>query len=585
MEEQKKETQKHPLREGAFCGSLPRQQRKQTERRFRLFLIPVFLGTFFCLWYIHAASCDVIYSDYIRLIDAYLPDVGNLKKLLTPDVLTRIPASFLQRLLNVRLFSFSVTFDRLCGIFGLFLCGTALARYASERRMGFCVYLSVTALLFSLNKWEILLNGTAWAHVVSFGLFFWNYVLLDRIAQGTDPGFCPQQETAPQIIPPQTGFRLKEALQFQNGLRRRALLLCAFPFFLLLFAGEYIGAYSGTMLLCYGFLMIQEKNGGEKRRTKWRSREGRAEAGGAGKARSTGCSRFSLYLAGFLCTLAALFLYLLSRHFAVWEHAGATELSFFEAVPAEPWFLPRFFLKTFAGAVLGQETIASLLERGILGDGGVLLLGFLVLLSYLLAFLLYWKERLYQKSIFPLLLLLSGMANHVLVTASRWIFLREDYALSSRYGAQFMVGLIGILLTFGLWLRERKRDSYGLEEFLQGSVQIGQEKAAVEQRKLQGRSEGNRENPWNVRICKGILMGFCILFLAGNCYTTLEEIRKAPYREQNYEELSLTVRDYQSVPEELLRTRLEWNKSSETMYRALDILRENRLNVFRDTAF
>ncbi|MBO6307310.1 MAG: hypothetical protein J6N70_00440, partial [Oribacterium sp.] len=40
-------------------------------------LLP-FLGTIFLLWYIKGASIDVVYSDYIRLINSYLPD--TLKK-------------------------------------------------------------------------------------------------------------------------------------------------------------------------------------------------------------------------------------------------------------------------------------------------------------------------------------------------------------------------------------------------------------------------------------------------------------------------------------------------------------------------
>ncbi len=36
-------------------------------------------------------------------------------------------------------------------------------------------------VMFSLNKWEMLYNGTGWAHFLAFGLFFWNYALLDRV--------------------------------------------------------------------------------------------------------------------------------------------------------------------------------------------------------------------------------------------------------------------------------------------------------------------------------------------------------------------------------------------------------------------
>ena len=98
-------------------------KRRQSAQLFALCLLPVLLGTFFSLWYISNAACDVVYTDYIRLIDSYLPDVTDPAKFFVPDILTRIPASFLQRLINVEVFGFSVTFDRICTVLGLALCG------------------------------------------------------------------------------------------------------------------------------------------------------------------------------------------------------------------------------------------------------------------------------------------------------------------------------------------------------------------------------------------------------------------------------------------------------------------------------
>ena len=46
------------------------------------------------------------------------------------------------------------------------------------------------------------------------------------------------------------------------------------------------------------------------------------------------------------------------------------------------------------------------------------------------------------------------VGDRVVVTASRWIFLNDSYGLSSRYGAQFMVGVIGILLTLAICVKE-----------------------------------------------------------------------------------------------------------------------------------
>ena len=109
--------------------------------RYLLYLLPVLLGVLFSLWYIRNAACDVVYSDYIRLIDSYLPEVTDPARFFVPDILTRIPAAFLQRLINVELFGFSVTFDRLCTVAGLFLCGIVLALYCAGQRIRPLIYL------------------------------------------------------------------------------------------------------------------------------------------------------------------------------------------------------------------------------------------------------------------------------------------------------------------------------------------------------------------------------------------------------------------------------------------------------------
>ena len=62
----------------------------------------------------------------------------------------------------------------------------------------------------------------------------------------------------------------------------------------------------------------------------------------------------------------------------------------------------------------------------------------------------------------PLMLLAGGGMNHVIIFISRYIFEKENYALSSRYALQFQVGILGIILTFALvWqLREGTNRGY-----------------------------------------------------------------------------------------------------------------------------
>lgn len=135
----------------------------EKKREWVLWLLPA-AGTLFCLWYVKYAVCDVVYSDYIRLVNSYLPDVWDPGKFFVPDVLTRIPINYLCRIVNVELFDFSITFERVLGVVSLGLAGLVFASYCRLQRIG-CLWFSLLmAVMFSLNKWEMLTNGSGWSH-------------------------------------------------------------------------------------------------------------------------------------------------------------------------------------------------------------------------------------------------------------------------------------------------------------------------------------------------------------------------------------------------------------------------------------
>ena len=146
-------------------------------------ILPV-LGTVFVCWYITQATCDVVYSDYIRLVNSYLPDVYDLKKFLVPDVLTRIPINYLERIINVEFFGFSVTLDRMLGAVGLGLAGLVFGAYCKRRRLGLMWFVILMAVMFSLNKWEMITNGSGWAHFAAFAGFYYHELVLDRYWAG-----------------------------------------------------------------------------------------------------------------------------------------------------------------------------------------------------------------------------------------------------------------------------------------------------------------------------------------------------------------------------------------------------------------
>lgn len=463
---------------------------KEKNRLFCYILFPA-AGALFLLWYIASAGADVVYSDYFRLIDAYLPDVGDPGKFMVPDVLTRIPAAFLQRFINVKFFSYSVVFDRICTIAGILLMAAAVLRFSFRHNVGYPSYAAVMIVLFSLSKWEVLLNGTCWAHMAAIGLFFVNFNVLDDIWRGESTGMS----------------------EFM------ALLM---PFLWLLIAGEYIASYALTVMLFCIYAVLSDRISGRRNRNRKR-----------------------IFTETGICTAVSLMLYILSRRSAVWEHSGASDMTLPELLSYAPSFLPKLLLKGFAGDICGQET----LYRLALPDSAVYALGALVILAYVCAFIMFFKNGMEKQTVFPLLLLVSGGISHVLVAYARWIFLNENYLMSSRYAGQFMVGTVGMLLIFALYKKPsdtRKKKSTGI--FRASAVLISGAAA--------------------------------VLILAGNIYTSYDEIRKAPYRRENYTEMAGVIRNYSEHTDEELCSLLEWHKDPEILKNAIEILEENELNVF-----
>ena len=462
----------------------------EKKREWVLWLLPA-AGTLFCLWYVKYAVCDVVYSDYIRLVNGYLPDVWDPGKFFVPDVLTRIPINYLCRIVNVELFDFSITFERVLGVVSLGLAGLVFASYCRLQRIG-CLWFSLLmAVMFSLNKWEMLTNGSGWSHFFAFACFYYHELVLERVWTGREK-------------------------------KHDRLKLLILPWLIILgTAGPYCAVYAAVMMLSYGFCMA------------------------AGQKREKWDKRYLIYIA---CVFIPLLLYILSNSFAVEEHAGATGRSLGTILTENPTFPVRFLLKSLAGILVGGEELTSLAERGILSDRGIYGLGLLAASGYLLSLWLIFRHKLYKKSLLPLMLLAGGAMNHILIFLSRYIFEREDYAMSSRYALQFQVGILGMILTFAVFYKAKQ--------------------------------ETAKKYGW--------IMGlFCLAILLGNGYTTYHEIKKAPYREENFEKMAQTALLVPSMNEEELKARekelsdlFEYRKGADKIQRAFQILEENKLNVF-----
>ena len=175
------------------------------------------------------------------------------------------------------------------------------------------------------------------------------------------------------------------------------------------------------------------------------------------------------------------------------------------------------------------------------------LIGFLVLAGYFLALWMQIRYSVYQKTVLPLMFILWGGLNHLLVLSARWIFEKSSYGMSSRYALQYQVGIFGILLTFAIVKKWR----------------FAEKKAAQ-------------------RACWLAALGISGILFAGNCCTTWREIKTAPCRKEYAREVENMALHYRDVPDDKLEARFQYHHGPEKIRRALGILEEQGWNVFRD---
>lgn len=371
------------------------------------------LGILFYLYYINIATIDMIYSDYIRLINSYLPDVWDPEKFFVADLLTRMPISYLVRAINVSLFDYSVTFDRMLGVLSFGASAVIIGGYCKKHQTGLGWYAVIMMFMFSLNKWEMLYNSTGWMHFLAFVCFFWHYTILDRVYRKEGK---PNDMLKMMVLPAVT-------------------TICI--------AGPYCAVYSMTLLIAYGFIWMQNMF--------------------FGKRTDEGISAKQILILVFH-VLWPLLLYIWSNSNAVYEHAGAVEGSLVGTLFEQPKFFLKFLLKACSSIVFGVELVTERLQN--VPDLFLYLTGAGVFGSYLLALWMNFYYGIYKKTIFPLMLLAGGGMNHLVVMVSRWIFLKDTYGMSSRYALQYQVGVLGILLTFAfVWsiVRKEKQERKGLD--------------------------------------------------------------------------------------------------------------------------
>ena len=483
-------------------------------------LLLSFLMALAILFYVLLSTTDVLYSDYIRLVNSYLGKPFQLGDLLQKDILTRIPLTYFFREINRHSFGYTLIFDRALGVLGLFLASKPLLLFMRKKQLPFSQQLLFLLLFYSLNKWEMLLNGSGYIHFLAFSVFYDYFYALDQ------------------------AFSKKSSL----------LVLSIYPPFILLVAGPYCLAVFLSCFALFFFLALGKKLWDRK-------------------------GTILLLISNGLC----LFLYLLSNHYAVYEYAGAESISLREVLQNHLLFVVKFIFYGFSSMLVSGENLEKLLRDGVIQGKGIVLLGAFVLFFYVLMILLYlWKffassgngggkafagkgkkglsseqgqeakypieknpmaaekgGETFYFGLLPGLLLLHGLASHALVFLTRYMFLKESYAFQSRYALQYQSALLGAFLLLFLWKNENR-------------ASLGQ-KARAEQGRL------------------AVCLLFSGIFLLGTLWTDRSEWGKSMYRREHYERMWSYSHDLSAYSDEELEDVFEYRHGGERIRKAFAI--------------
>ena len=257
-------------------------------KKFLAFFMPIF-GAIYLSAYIRSAMLDVVYTDYIRIINTYLKDPFSPKPYFSKDILTRLPITYFERMINVAFFKYSTMFDMALGVIFLSLMGIIIGIFMANKNLNLRYFILVMMLVFSLSQWEMITNGTGWVHFFTFFLFVLHFYILDSYVH---------RETKVKLC-----------------------LNIILPVFTILFAaGSYSLAYGLTLIIVYVLYAIKKKNK----------------------------ITFTLAIPVILSLTA--FMYSYANSYT--EHAGATTASLSIVFSRNPVYFVLFSLNTFASDII-----------------------------------------------------------------------------------------------------------------------------------------------------------------------------------------------------------------------------------------
>lgn len=590
------------------------------------------LGTAFLIYYIFRASLDVVASDYIRIINYYIEDVTDLKYLLSWEGISRIPFAFLARFVNVKYFNYSVHFDRILGVFGLFLFNFVTVKFVlntlKSKVVKTIVSVIVTIISFSLMSWEMILNGSGYSHILMIGIIALVFYLFDRISKRTKTIMTLENIDSSDLKyygNKKENNRLSNmmALIDTSQLQRKNLNAHLFVYLCtaggaLLFGGSYSVAFLCTIIFFSAveiltFIIIRNKyNKGEISafdsdkdlyegfKEQYNNQEIRNFGKFKGEKYSTvnNESTFKIFFKFLiLIIISAICLACYFKSNDTGETlipVGFKDITLVELIADDPKFLIRFILKSLASSIIGVETFNYAITFKTITENMILVVGIIyvvIIFITLFVFVLYLltrdsaNENIFDlnsyRNIFPLMFVVYGIANHALVFLARYKFVRDDYGMSSRYGIQYMFLTIGIILILSLYIDDI---FYFKKFYVKNKKELKLSKSYLKRREkliAEGKMKATEQK---VSVFNIVVLAMSIasisVFLLGHITTTTDEIFKADYRKIVYENLIDKAKNYVDYSNEELESAFEYTRNPDHIRSALYTLKKQGLNIF-----
>ena len=591
------------------------------------------LGFAFLVYYIFRASLDVVASDYIRIINYYLEDVTDLKYLLSWEGISRIPFTFLARYINVTYFKYSVHFDRILGIFGLVLFNFVVVKYIlntfKSRLIKAITSVIVTFISFSLMSWEMILNGTGYAHFFMVGIIALVFYLFDRISKRTKTIMTLENIDSSDLKyygNKKENNRLSNmvALIDTSQLQRKNLRAHLLVYLLtavgsLCFGGSYSVSFLCTLIFfsaieIFTFIAIRNKyNKGEMDafdsdrnlyegfKEQYNNQEIRNFGKFKGEKYSTVNNEstfkiFFKFLILIIISIICLSCYFKSNNTGeALIPVGFQDITLVELIAKDPKFPIRFLLKSLASSVIGVETFDYAIAFKTIDEKMILFIGAIYLLIIFITIFVFVvnvftrdssKMNIFDlnsyNNIFPLMFVVYGAANYALVFLARYPFVRDEYGMSSRYGIQYMFLTIGIILILALYIDQTVyyKNYYVLEkkELKLSKGYLKRREKLIEEGKIKVAEPKVSKFNVIVLIVSIVSVGF---LLFGHITTTTDEIFKADYRKIIYTDLIEKVKNYNQLTDEELENAFEYRRNPDHIRSALYTLKKQHLNIFK----